>query len=148
MKAPAGLEAASGAFVYPCVALPSLQERDAPGLGVLAGRETVEIDAPRQFRRVDLLGNARTAMQLDVGFGDAVVPGPIWTDYLELLDFGPPRLPGYALESAVEEKYQALVYLGMVNAFSCSRPPSIKRFPHRPSFTAKGITAGRTSTGP
>ena len=134
--------------MYLCVARPSLQKRDASGLRVRAGLETVEVDSARKARRVDLLGDARTAMQLDVGCGDAVVPGPIWIDYPELLDFGPPRLPGYALESAVAEKYQALVYLGMVNAFSCSRPPSIERFPHRPSFTAKGITAGRTSTGP
>ena len=39
------------------------------------------------------LGNARTVMQLDVGFGDAVVPGPIWIDYPELLDFGTPPSP-------------------------------------------------------
>ena len=50
------------------------------------------------------------------GFGDAVVPGPIWIEYPELLDFGAPRLLGYTLESAIAEKYQAMVYLGMVNS--------------------------------
>ena len=62
------------------------------------------------------LGNARTVMQVDIGFGDAIVPGPIWIDYPELLDFGTPRLLGYTLESAIAEKYQAMVYLGMVNS--------------------------------
>ncbi|MFQ5569159.1 MAG: nucleotidyl transferase AbiEii/AbiGii toxin family protein [Rhodothermales bacterium] len=62
------------------------------------------------------LGNARTPMQLDVGFGDAIEPGPIWVEYPELLDFGAPRLLGYTLESAIAEKFQALVHLGLTNS--------------------------------
>jgi predicted nucleotidyltransferase component of viral defense system len=62
------------------------------------------------------LGNARIVMQLDIGFGDAVVPGPIRVEYPELLDFGAPRLLGYTLESAIAEKYQAMVHLGTANS--------------------------------
>lgn len=97
---------------------------DVPDDGLTFDPESVEgseISREAEYQGVRIrftgyLGNARTAMQLDVGFGDAVVPGPIWIDYPELLDFGPPRLLGYTLESAIAEKYQAMVYLGMVNS--------------------------------
>ena len=69
-----------------------------------------------RLRFTGYLGNARTSMQLDVGFGDAVSPGPVWIDYPELLDFCTPHLLGYTLESAIAEKYQAMVHLGMVNS--------------------------------
>ncbi len=61
------------------------------------------------------LGKARVPMQLDVGFGDAIVPGPILIAYPELLDYGRPRLQGYTLESVVAEKFQAMVNLEMLN---------------------------------
>lgn len=97
---------------------------DVPDDGMTFDPESVEgreISREAEYQGVRIrftghLGNARTAMQLDVGFGDAVVPGPIWIDYPELLDFGTPRLLGYTLESAIAEKYQAMVYLGMVNS--------------------------------
>ncbi len=54
-------------------------------------------------------------MQLDFGFGDVVVPGPVWIDYPELLDFGQPHLLSYTPESAVAEKFQAMVELEMAN---------------------------------
>jgi hypothetical protein len=55
------------------------------------------------------LGNARAPMQLDVGVGDALVPGPVAVEYPELLDYGKPRLRGYTLESLIAEKFQVLV---------------------------------------
>lgn len=55
------------------------------------------------------------SLQLDFGFGDVVVPGPVWIDYPELLDFGQPHLLGYTPESAVAEKFQAMVELEMAN---------------------------------
>lgn len=62
------------------------------------------------------LGTARVSVQIDVGFGDAVIPGPIWIDYPELLDFGKPHLKTYTLESAIAEKFQAMVALDIVNS--------------------------------
>jgi hypothetical protein len=62
------------------------------------------------------LGSARVHLQVDVGTGDAVVPGPVWIDYPGLLDFHVPRLRAYTLESAVAEKYQAMVDLGLLNS--------------------------------
>jgi len=62
-----------------------------------------------------LLGNARLSLQLDFGFGDVIVPGPVWIEYPELLDFGQPRLLSYTPESAVAEKFQAMVELELAN---------------------------------
>jgi len=61
------------------------------------------------------LGNARLSLQLDFGFGDVVVPGPVEIEYPELLDFGKPHLLGYTPESAIAEKFQAMVELDMAN---------------------------------
>ena len=55
-------------------------------------------------------------MQVDVGFGDAVVPEPRWLDYPELLDFGAPRLLGYPAEATLAEKLHAVVVLGFANS--------------------------------
>ena len=41
------------------------------------------------------LGGMALRMQIDVGFGDAVVPDPNWITYPQILDLGQPRLLGY-----------------------------------------------------
>ena len=61
------------------------------------------------------LAGARVRLQVDVGFGDAVVPRPETIDYPTLLDFPPPRVLAYPREVVVAEKLQALVELGMAN---------------------------------
>lgn len=61
------------------------------------------------------LGPARLAMQVDIGFGDQVIPAPQEIDYPVLLDFPAPRLRAYPLETAVAEKLQAMIYLGELN---------------------------------
>lgn len=55
-------------------------------------------------------------MQVDVGFGDAVVPEPGWLDFPELLDLGAPRLLGYPPEATLAEKLHAVVVLGFANS--------------------------------
>jgi hypothetical protein len=62
------------------------------------------------------LQNARVAMQIDVGFGDVVTPAPATTDYPTILDFPAPRLKGYSRETAVAEKFEVMVKLGLVNS--------------------------------
>lgn len=62
------------------------------------------------------LGNARIAMQIDVGFGDVVVPSPKVMDYPTILDFPAPRLRGYSKESVIAEKFEAMIKLGMLNS--------------------------------
>jgi hypothetical protein len=56
-----------------------------------------------------LLGNARITLQVDVGFGDRVVPKPEEIDFPTLLDFPVPHLRSYTRESVVAEKFEAMV---------------------------------------
>lgn len=64
-----------------------------------------------------LLGTARVTLQLDVGFGDLVVPGPTGLDYPTLLaDFPAPAIVGYSRESVIAEKFHAMVRLGRLNS--------------------------------
>jgi hypothetical protein len=62
------------------------------------------------------LGAARIPMQIDVGFGDPLVPGPSPVQLPTILDFPPPELQGYSRESAIAEKLQVMVYLGEINS--------------------------------
>ncbi|MBO6794722.1 MAG: nucleotidyl transferase AbiEii/AbiGii toxin family protein [Balneolaceae bacterium] len=62
------------------------------------------------------LGNAIISMQVDIGFGDAVTPGPVWIEYPTLLEHESPKLQGYPLETVVAEKYQAMVALDLANS--------------------------------
>ena len=62
------------------------------------------------------LGNARIPLQIDIGFGDAMTPGPVEIEYPTLLDFPAPKLWAYNQETVVAEKFQAMVHLGMTNS--------------------------------
>ena len=62
------------------------------------------------------IGGARIPVNVDVGFGDAMEPPAEWLDYPVLLDMPSPRLRGYARETVVAEKFQAIVDLGMANS--------------------------------
>ncbi|MEK8025481.1 nucleotidyl transferase AbiEii/AbiGii toxin family protein [Pseudaquabacterium rugosum] len=66
---------------------------------------------------VGRLGSARCALQIDVGFGDAVTPGPQTVAYPTLLgDFPAPTLRVYPVYTVIAEKYQAMVMLGQANS--------------------------------
>ncbi len=62
------------------------------------------------------LGTALITLQLDIGFGDVVVPAAQPIEYPAILDFPPPRLRGYIKESIVAEKFESLVKLGTLNS--------------------------------
>lgn len=62
------------------------------------------------------LERARVTLQVDVGFGDAVVPEPEETDFPPLLNFPAPRLRVYRKETSIAEKFSAIVALGMDNS--------------------------------
>lgn len=69
--------------------------------------------------RVDLqatLDGARIALQIDIGFGDAVTPGPEQISYPVLIgDLPAPQLRAYPKYSVVAEKFHAICLLGMAN---------------------------------
>lgn len=64
-----------------------------------------------------LIDGARVSIQLDIGFGDAVTPGPEEVDYPVLLSgFDAPRLRVYPRDTVVAEKLEALTALGIANS--------------------------------
>ena len=63
-----------------------------------------------------MLGSAKIKLQVDCGFGDAITPDPIVKDFPTLLDFPEPRLLTYPKETAVAEKFEAIVRLGLANS--------------------------------
>lgn len=62
------------------------------------------------------LGQARIDLQIDVGFGDAVVPRPTDVTYPTMLEFSAPMLKAYPMQAVVAEKFQAMVALGIANS--------------------------------
>lgn len=62
------------------------------------------------------LGNAKIPIQIDIGFGDPVVPAPKIIDYPALLDFPHPQIVGYPKESAIAEKIHAMIRFQMLNS--------------------------------
>jgi len=69
-----------------------------------------------RVRLVGYLGNARIAIQIDVGFGDAITPAPTIIDYPAILDFPAPRIRAYHPATVVAEKFNAMIVLGMMNS--------------------------------
>lgn len=99
-----------------------VQEVDPDGLVFdiesVEGRAIKE-DAEYEGVRVTFLGHlqrARVNMQIDMGFGDVVVPGPVHLDYPTILDYDAPRITGYSRETTIAEKFEAMVTLGQINS--------------------------------
>jgi predicted nucleotidyltransferase component of viral defense system len=68
-----------------------------------------------RIKLLALLANARINLQIDVGFGDVVLPAPELVELPALLDFQPTRLRAYPKEAVVAEKLHAMVLLGETN---------------------------------
>ena len=62
------------------------------------------------------LGTAKQNMQVDIGFGDKIHKGPVKIDYPVLLNFPAPKLFAYSIESAIAEKFEAIVSLGLISS--------------------------------
>jgi hypothetical protein len=62
------------------------------------------------------LGTARISMQIDIGFGDIVYPGPEKAELPCMLDSPAPSLLCYSRESAIAEKFEAMIKLGQLNS--------------------------------
>lgn len=55
--------------------------------------------------------NSRERVQLDIGFGDKITSGPFEIEFPTLLDFPAPKLKVYSIETAIAEKFEAIVSL-------------------------------------
>ena len=82
------------------------------------GERIIE-EAVYQGVRVKLRGslrNARITLQIDVGFGDAVIPSPEELVYPTILSLPAPELLGYSRESTIAEKLVTMTRLGILNS--------------------------------
>ena len=80
--------------------------------------ERITEDADYEGIRIRFRGaldSARVTLQIDIGFGDVVFPKPEKADLPAMLDFPAPRLLCYSRESAIAEKFEAMVKLGELN---------------------------------
>lgn len=70
--------------------------------------------------RVTLIGHldgARSPVQIDIGYGDAVNPAPELADYpVMLAELPVPKIRVYPRYTVVAEKFEAIVSLGMANS--------------------------------
>jgi hypothetical protein len=90
--------------------------------GLIFSTETVKAEKIKEEQdyegvRVKFLArldNARIPIQVDVGFGDAVIPGLL--DYPTLLPMPAPRIQAYPMSPVVTEKLEAIVRFGMLNS--------------------------------
>ena len=82
--------------------------------------EDIRKEAGYAGARVVIIGElakARCTTQIDIGFGDAVTPGPVQSEYPVLLeDFPAPRLRTYPAYTVISEKLHAIALLGMTNS--------------------------------
>ena len=79
--------------------------------GISFNAETVQAvriteDAEYEDVRVRVhgsLGKIRVSIQIDIGFGDVIVPNARTVSYPAILDFPAPELKGYTMESTIAE---------------------------------------------
>ena len=102
----------------------TLCEFDVEPDGLAFDRTSIEVsrikeDADYEGVRVQFhatLARARSPMQLDIGFGDVITPGPTEIEYPSLLAFPAPVLRAYPKETVIAEKLEALTALGLLNS--------------------------------
>ncbi len=82
------------------------------------GERIVE-DADYEGVRISFSGKldtVRIRMQIDIGFGDVIYPGPQHTEMPAFLDFPPAVINAYSLESSIAEKFEAMIKLDVLNS--------------------------------
>lgn len=62
------------------------------------------------------LGQARKRLQMDIAFGDIIIPKPKLMEFPTLLEEKSPKVKVYSIESIVSEKFEAMVKLAMANS--------------------------------
>ena len=91
-----------------------------PTDGLMFNPDTVQAEPIREesdyggfrVRLIALLDRAQIRLQVDVGFGNAIVPGAQDEEYPTLLNGPPPLIRAYPREAVVAEKLHAMVILG------------------------------------
>ncbi len=92
--------------------------------GLIFNKETVTVtqireesvyDGVRIIVRVNL-GSMPIRLQVDVGFGDQIVPAPQSAEFPALLAEHGPIIRSYSPETVIAEKFNAMIVLGMANS--------------------------------
>jgi hypothetical protein len=82
--------------------------------------DTIKKDGGYTGARVELFGElakAKIKIQIDIGYGDAVTPGPVDAHYPVLLsDLPAPKIRTYPIYTVIAEKLHAIALLGMANS--------------------------------
>lgn len=79
----------------------------------------IQTDAEYEGIRIEFEGELHKAivsMQIDVGFGDIIIPKPQPLSYPTILDLPAPQLQGYTVESVIAEKLETMIKRGMINS--------------------------------
>lgn len=87
-------------------------------VSTVEGERIVE-DAEYEGVRIGVRGSLDTAgitIRLDIGFGDAVSPRPEKVEYPTILGHPAPLIRSYTRESAIAEKFHAMVKFGEINS--------------------------------
>ncbi len=61
------------------------------------------------------LDRTKQRLQIDIGFGDIVVPEPMKMTYPVILEMDAPVLYAYSIESTIAEKFEAMIDLAEIN---------------------------------
>ncbi len=81
--------------------------------------EKIKEDADYEGVRVKVtayLDRTKKVLQMDIGFGDVIVPCATEMEYPSLLEMKKPLLKAYSMESVIAEKFEAMVYLAEANS--------------------------------
>lgn len=101
-----------------------LCELDVPPDGLVYAAESIRVEPIREGSRYHgqraklraTLERTHVDLQVDIGFGDAVVPPPDEVDFPTLLGHPAPRLRAYRRETVIAEKLHALVDHGLASS--------------------------------
>lgn len=69
-----------------------------------------------RFKFVGHLGQARIPMQIDIGFGDCMIPDPREMKFPTLLEMPSPKIIAYSMETVIAEKVEAALDLAGLNS--------------------------------
>lgn len=92
--------------------------------GLIFNKETVTVTQIREESVYDgvqiivrvNLGSMPIRLQVDVGFGDQIVPAPQSAEFPALLAEHGPIIRSYSPETVIAEKFNAMIVLGMANS--------------------------------
>ena len=92
--------------------------------GIVFDKEEIKLESIRDHAAYNsfrgkiraAMGKTRISLQLDIGFGNAIQPSPVDSEYATILDHPAPRIRVYPREAFVAEKLHAMVFLGERNS--------------------------------